>query len=248
MKKLSLGFRPFILLLVKWSGIGMTEGHGKIGGSVIQKGRSGFIGRVKVTPVNPRSSYQQEGRSRLASLSSTFRTLGVDVVAAWNAAANSGFTTTNVFGDTVKRTGHGLYVGLNLNLNGIGQATISNPPVAEGVESPLSIEPAAAAGANTMFINATFSGGSDVMPANTSLRVFATPPLSGGVSFTKSLYRGVTFLAATDDTGTTNIRAAYVSRFGPLVAGQRIGIQVQTINETTGESGVPFNAILVVAA
>ena len=249
MKKKMQGVSPFILLLIKWSGIGITEGRGKIGGTVLQKGRSGAIARVKVTPVNPQSSYQQEVRSRLASLSSTFRTLGESVVNAWNAAANSGFTTTNVFGDTVKRTGHGLYVGLNLNLNSVGEGAITNPPVPEGVPSPFSIDPSAAAGANTFFIAANFGGGTPtVLPADTNMRIYATPPLSGGINFTKSLYRSIDFLVAGDNTGTENVRAAYVARFGALVAGQRFSVKVQTINVNTGESGVPFTATVVVAA
>lgn len=226
----------------------MTEGHGKVGGSVVQKGRSGFFVRNKVTPVNVQSPYQQQVRSYLAYFSSKFRTLGSTVVAAWNSAASTGFTSTNVFGNSFKKTGHALYVGLNINLSIIEQAELTNPPSPEGVPSPLTLDPAAAFGAATFFLNAGFVGGVDVIPANTSMVFMASPPLSGGVSFVKSQLRIVSYQAAGVDTGTDNLWTEYVGRFGAPPAGSRLAVQVVTINEDTGEAGIPFKQIITVAA
>lgn len=246
MKKLFQNRFTVIALLVKWSGIGMTEGHGKLGGTVIQKGRSGFIARVKVTPVNPQSEFQQSVRSLLAYFSSKFRTLGDTVVAGWNAAAANGFITNNVFGDPIKQTGHGLYVGLNMNLIASNNAEITNAPTPEGVPSPLGISPAAATGAN-LLINAEFVGGTDVVPASTTLLVFATPPLSGGVTFVKNKFRLIGLIAAAGDTGTDDLGTEYGNRFGVPSSGDRYAVRVVTVNNSTGEAGIPLQKFVTVS-
>lgn len=237
-----------IFLRVLWSGIGMVDGHGKLQGTVMQKGRSGAIARVKVNPVNTRSAFQQARRSLFAYFSSKFRTLGASVVNAWNAAAANGFTSTNVFGNPFKKTGHALYVGLNLNLSLVEEAELTSPPTPEGVPSPILFDPSMAVATTDFFTAVTFVGATTTIPADTSMVIYATPPLSGGVSFVNSQLRMVSFQQAGDNTATDDKWAAYVARFGAPVAGDRIGIQVVTINQNTGEAGIPWKQIITVAA
>lgn len=225
----------------------MVDGHGKIGGSVIQKGRSSSIARVKVKGTNPQSSYQQAIRSVFSYFSAKFRSLGPTVVAAWNAAASNGFTSTNVFGNSFKKTGHGLYVGLNMNLNLIEQAELTNPPSPAGISNPTQFDPTADVSATEMFLNATFQGGGTAVPSGTALVLIATPPVSGGVSFVKGQYRFITWLDATDDTATTNVWSDYAARFGAPVAANRIGLAVVAVNKVTGEAGIAFSQIISVA-
>lgn len=243
------GLRTVILFAkILWSGVGIVDGRGKLQGTVLTKNRSGSAMRVKVTPVNRRTSFQQSVRVQFGAFASAFRALTASQISAWNAAAAAGFKTNNIFGNPVSGSGLNLYVGLNKNLATVGVATISDPPSAEAVSSPLGIAPSAAAGADTMFLNAEFSGGTDVVPANTAIVVSATPPVSNGVSFVKSLLREIDFIDAAGDTGTTDLQTAYEARFGNLVAGQKIFLQAVAVNKTTGQAGPPLLASLVVAA
>lgn len=230
------------------SGIGIVDIRGKIQGTVMSKGRSGAIARVKVVPVNRQTPLQQETRIRFGFFSSDWRSLTPDQINAWNAAASSGFPTNNVFGNPIHLSGINLYTALNTNLNTAGVGSISNPPIAEVVESPLSIAPAAAAGADTFFVNGTWDGGTDVVPANTFLIVRASPPVSNGVSFVKSQLRFVVGIDAAGDTGTTDIQTEYEAQFGALVAGQKIFVETIAINKTTGQAGPPLKQSLIVAA
>src|SRR5690606_27930634 len=50
---------------VQFSGLGVVAGSGKIQGTVAARNRSGAYLRVKVTPVNPQTTYQQAARQRL---------------------------------------------------------------------------------------------------------------------------------------------------------------------------------------
>lgn len=237
-----------ILLKVKMSGVGIVEARGKLGGTVFTKNRSGAACRVKVTPVNHQSPDQQEVRVNFGGRSSAFRSLTQDQINAWNEAAASGFPITNIWGDPVHLTGANLYTSLNLNLAIVGVAAISDPPSAGTVSSPTGLAPAGLAGAATLFANAAFGPASDVVPANTALAVFATAPVSRGVSFVKSKYRLIDFLDAAEDTGTTNLNTAYSDKFGALVAGQKIYMQVVAINKTTGQAGPPLAQYLTVGA
>lgn len=247
-KKISHPRNVLIYLKVLWSGIGMVDGRGKLQGTVMQKGKAGAIARVKVTPVNPQTSFQQKVRSILAQFAGQFRTLTSSQIAGWNAAASSGFKTTNVFGNSFSNSGLSLFVKLNTNLNTVEESPISDAPTPEGVLNPLEIAPTATAGTPSFKINATFPGGGTAVPSETAMVIIATPPISNGRSFVKGLYRVVTYQAAATDTATTSFSTDYAARFGALVAGQKIAVQVNCINTNTGEAGIPFSAVITVGA
>lgn len=247
MKKQSLGFPLFCALLVKWSGIAAVDGRGKVGGSVFSVSRAGAYVRNKVTPVNRRTASQQSIRSLLAGFAQAWRALTQSQRDGWNNAAANGFTYTNIFGDTKHKSGIGLYTGLNMNLDISGNATIDDAPVQGAVSNPSSIAPAAAAGATTLFVNAGYAAG-DVVPAGMTLLVFATAPVSAGISFVKSQLRLIGSIPAAGDTGTTNMWADYIAKFGAPAAGSKIFVGVNTINNATGQAGIPFSESLVVAA
>lgn len=242
----NLKARHVVILFARMlmSGHGIVDLRGKVQGSVTQKGRYGMVMRVKVTGVNPRSDLQQTVRALFAYFSSNFRNLGATAIAGFNAAAKNGFKITNVFGQSNSQTGHGLYVGLNMNLSVAGQAPLIIAPTPEGVQSPLGISPASIAG-TSLFINAEFFGGVDTVPANTTLVVMATPKLSDSQFSVSGKYRVIGTIAAAGDTGTTDVSTEYETMYGAITAGDRFGIQVNTVNNNTGEAGVPTSKIIV---
>jgi hypothetical protein len=250
MKKNATSIPQVVIICAKilMSGIGIVDIRGKIQGTVMSKNKSGATARVKVTPVNPQTAYQQAVRVAFGAFSSAFRALTASQVNAWNSTAASGFKTNNIFGNPVSGSGLNLFNKLNTNLTSVGVASISDPPISEAVESPLVLDPAGLAGAATLFANAQFDGPTDVVPANTALVVYATPPVSNGVTFVKSLFRKIDFLDAAEDTGTTNLESAYSARFGVLVAGQKIFLKTVAVNKTTGQAGPPLIQSFVVGA
>jgi hypothetical protein len=248
MKKLNVPSVVIIAMKMLWSGIGIVDGRGKIGGTVASKSRSGAYARIKVTPVNRRTSYQQAARVVLALFSQAFRQLSTAQISAWNNAAANGYTTTNIFGNTIKKTGLGLYTGLNTNLRTVGVAALSDPPPQESVGNMVSIAPTMAEGATTLFLFGTNSAGGNTVDADTELVVLATAPVSRGVSFVSSQLRIIGTVAAAANTNTTNLNSAYVAKFGQPVAGQKIFIAVTAVNTNTGQAGVPLKQSLIVAA
>jgi hypothetical protein len=112
----------------------VVAGSGKIGGQVASRNRAGAYLRTKSTPINPQTASQSAVRSRLASISQSWRDLTAAQRAAWNGSV-SNFQKTDVFGDLRNPTGFNLYQRLNNNLVTIGKTEIQVPPVPSEVLS-----------------------------------------------------------------------------------------------------------------
>ena len=227
---------------MKWGAL-VVDGRGKIGGQVASKNRSGAYLRTKVTPVNPRSASQITVRNRLSGLSQGWRGLTAANRAAWNSAV-SDFAKTNIFGDLVNPTGFSLYNRLNNNLLRIGESALSTPPAPASIDDIVIGALTAAAAAGTVSLAYTASAGS-----GSEIEVYATPPLSAGVSFVKTEYRLIG--SFTSDTASPfDAATAYVAKFGSITgaAGQKVFFQTKAINNTTGQAGVPQSTSAVIAA
>ena len=234
-----------IALLVKWSGLAVTDGRGSAGGTTFSKSRGGATAKNKGLPSQPRTAAQSLIRARFTALSQQFRTLGASLISAWNAAANSGFTVTNIFGDVVKLTGINFFIKVNQNLLLADAATITSPPNAADSAAPLyGAEPTCVPGAS-LFLKADFGGGSNVVPANNALSVYATPILSAGISNVGSRLRFLGTLPAATNTATFDLLAVYESKYGTVAANDNIVFAMQVINTDSGLSGTPVRTALL---
>ncbi|MBK5246409.1 MAG: hypothetical protein JJE49_03955 [Peptostreptococcaceae bacterium] len=131
---------------------------------------------------------------------------------------------------------------LNNNLLSIGEAVITTPPLPEAVGAVVlasfTISPGAAA------IPLTFA---PTVPAGTSVKVFATAPMSPGKSFVKSEYRQIAVLAPAVLTGADQT-VPYIARFGNgAAAGQKVFFKFLPINMSTGQAGAVSSAEAIVA-
>jgi hypothetical protein len=220
----------------------IVDGRGKIGGHVASKNRAGAYLRTKVTPVNAQSVAQNEIRNRFTSLSQGWRGIAQGQRDAWNAAV-ADYARTNIFGDLHNPTGFNLFQRLNNNLVTIGEAPVVVPPLPGAVGVVTAVSVAIAAGAGTMSL---VMGGA--VPANTNVKVWATPPVSAGKSFVKSIYRLILVLAPLAAT-PVNLKAAYEAKFGTVgLAGQKVFIKLTAVNSTTGQEGTPSGVEGIVAA
>ena len=232
-------------ILIKWSGIAVTDGRGKVGGTVFSKSRGGATAKNKVTPSNPRSANQSLIRARFTALSQQFRTLGAAAISAWNTAAASGFSLTNIFGDVVQMSGINFFVRVNQNLLLAGGATITSPPNPVDSAAPMyGAEPTCIPG-TSLFLKADFGGASNTVPANNALVVYATPILSPGISNVRSKLRILTVLPAASNTATLDLLTAYETKYGIVAANDNIVFAMQVINTDSGLSGTPVQTALL---
>jgi hypothetical protein len=209
----------------------IVDGRGKVNGHVISKNRAGSYIRTKVTPVNPRSTAQLTQRARLQGQSVAWRGLTATQRQSWIAGVKN-FQRTNIFGDLKTPSGFNLYQRLNNNLLKAGQAAIVSAPA-----------PANVATVNIGVLTATVAGGvislalSGAVPAATTVVFRATPPLSAGISFVKSQLRVITTFAAASASPLV-ATAAYAAKYGAFVAGQKIFVSIEFVNNVTGQNSV----------
>lgn len=218
----------------------VTDGRGKIGGHVMSKNRGGAYMRTKVTPINPQTSAQSQVRGVLTALSQGWRELTQAQIAAWNSAVVN-FQSTDIFGDIKKPSGINLYVKLNSNLNYAGSATVlDEPPALTSAPPYVPFSATATAGAPTLSI--VFSP--TPVPANTAYVVEATACQSPGKTFLKNAFRKIKVIPA---AGTTpnNALSAYVTKFGDLIAGEKIALRIKAVDTVTGVAG-QFSAIEII--
>jgi hypothetical protein len=220
----------------------VVDGRGKIGGHVASKNRGGAYLRTKVTPSNPQTSFQAAARARISTFSQGWRSLLQVQRNSWNSAV-SNFTSTDIFGDIKSPSGLNLYVKLNSNLDEIGIAPIVTPPLPEAVEPVLTISATATAGIASFDVGYTPTP----VPADTSFIIRATAQVSPGRSFLKNEFRNLAVEPAAA-TSPAALVAEYNARFGTLVAGQKIGVEIVPVNELTGQKGSPISTTLIVAA
>lgn len=228
---------------VVFSGLGVVDARGKIGGHVASKNRAGSYFRTKVTPVNPQTDAQQLVRGRFGARSAAWRGLTDEQRQSWIDAAPS-FPVTNVFGEQKILSGAQLYSALNLNLAQAGQAAITTAP------SPIAIPSLISASIIAVVSGTDFelTCGLAAVPTGFSAIVFATPLYSPGVSFVKNKYRYVATVAAAGTLDPHVLYAEWNAVFGLLVAGQKVSVKIFLVSNTTGQAGVPFSATTIVAA
>src|SRR4030065_43015 len=219
----------------------VADMRGKLNGSVFSKNRAGAYMRTKVTPVNRQTTSQAEVRNRLATFSQGWRGLLAAEIASWNAAVDQ-FKKTDIFGDIKTPSGINLYVKLNANLDRVSVAAITLPPLPEAVPAVTALSGAAADGANTF----TVAYAPTPVPADTAFVISATKQVSPGRSFVGGQYTDI-LVADAAAVSPANVHAAYILKYGSLIAGQKIGIKIQAINKITGQAGIPISAMVTVA-
>ena len=109
------------MLLIKWSGIGITEARGRAGGTIFSKNKGGHYAKNFTNPNNPQSPAQQAVRGIFGDLSQAWRQLTQVQRDAWDEAAPT-FPVINKLGEVIFLSGQGLHMQLNLNLEAVDQA------------------------------------------------------------------------------------------------------------------------------
>lgn len=219
----------------------MADARNKLNGNVFSKNRYGAYIRTKVTPVNPQTSYQQNQRQQLASLSSQWRGLTQAQRDAW-LTATANFPRTDIFGNTKILAGNVLFVALNKNLLNAGEATIDDAPSPVSIPEIQISDLTAAAGTPAL----SFTVDPATLPADTALFIKATGNVGPGKKYVKNMLRFIG--TGTPTTGTVDILTAWQARFGSLVAGQRITVQIFLVSTVTGQAGIPSEDTAIVGA
>lgn len=198
---------------------------GRMDGNVLMRnGR----GRAFAYPAVVRNGNTMTARGIFSIQSSTYASLTAAQVEAWRGFS---INITNRFGQAKTIKGKECFIAINVNLTLVGGTVLTDPPVFVGV-------PAIETGALTATSPGTVALAFTPTPTNANVAhlIFATKPLGNGITRpSQSAFRFIDIIGTTT-TSPASIGAAYVTRFGNFVAGQKIFVQLTGVDVNTGQS------------
>jgi hypothetical protein len=213
----------------------------KVGGAVFTKGRFGPFVRTKVSPVQPRSSYQMNVRANFTSLSKLWSDATMDTYrAGWIGLADS-YPLRDVFGNSHKLTGHQMFVRLNRAMATIGNVPILPPPTSLSVPYPGVLTPVH----DGPPVTALTLAPATALAATEKAIVFATPGISPGRATAGARFRFLKYMTSVDASPWA-LLVAYTAKFGAPITGRTIYFRVQYVNNSTGAQSLPSQVAITI--
>ena len=203
----------------------VVDGSGKLGGHIYAKNRGGNYVRTKVTPTNPQTIYQMQVRGLFGNLSSQWRSLTEMQRTSWeNYAGNN--EVTDAFGDKRRLAGNAMFVSINTNLSLANMPVLLTPVNVE--ERIIAVVGGLTATSGTPdVLRVEFDDYIDGAAGDGKIVVYATEPFRASQKYAKNKFR---YLGAYDtdavDTFALDIETEYTGRFGALVEGMRVSVQL----------------------
>lgn len=220
-----------------------TDARGKLAGIVYSKNAAGAYVRQKVSPTQTLTARRGLVRERLTNLAKYFSgSLTTAQVTAWNEFAKNN-PVTDIFGRSQTLSGIQTFCRLNGVILNVGGTQIDDPPIDLSIVGITSLTATATAGTPTF----SLAYGPSPLGSNLRLNVFATQSLPLGRSFTKNYMRWI-FASAAAAATPANILSAYTGKFGALVAGAKIGILANIVNDETGAQSNGLYTTVIVGA
>lgn len=194
---------------------------GSYQGLTWSRNRNGQYARSRAVPVQPRTQRQLTQRARLVASSALWRTLASYEMAAW-ASLGAQMSRTDALGQSYTLTGAQAFGSINSVLTSYAQSPVTAAPLIATPAAVSSIVVTAVASPAALTV-ATVDE-----PATGFVSIWASPPQSAG-----RIFAAPPVLLQTSAVGGSpyDILAAWVARWGTLIAGQRISIVVRTMED-----------------
>ncbi len=212
---------------------------GSIAGKTHSHNRAGQYTRNRRSPVQPVGTGRRAFiRAAFGAASTAWAGLSSSQQAAWTTYADS-HPITDSLGQSIKLTGHQMYVAINTQLHNVGSAASSVPPVSSVVVAPIVTVYTAVASTGVVTITMTVTGGA----LDFILVAFARPQSSGRNQV--SAFWQADSLPG-NSVGNATEGTKVVAQFGALVAGQRLFLKLTPVNQY-GVTGTPLIKIATVS-
>lgn len=219
---------------------------GKVAGTIFQGSKAGQVvktGIIDAISEGAKLSKADAARvirnkANLATLASSWRSLSSTDRDSWNTGAVN-FPFTNKFGDSYTGSGFQVYMSLNSYLLNSGRPAVDTCPTPGTIQNtnPFTVT------SNTALDELLINGLTQVTGYTNT--IYATRTLSTGRKPRQSDYKAVKVLAA-GETFPYDFFASYTDLFGVIVPGGNLWVMITSINNNTGQPGVPYVAFVTV--
>jgi len=212
----------------------VTDGRGKLGGSVFSKNRYGLYEKSKVTPINTPSAYKSIIKNNHKTVVSAWSNLTDAERQSWNSGTYN-FPQKNTFSDTCYLSGYALFLKLNLNRLLLSQSLLHNCPTTKGISNII-----AAAVQAFVSINKLILSYNPPPPVGFVYKVYATTALSAGINYSNRRFKLIGLLQPSS-ASPFDLSAFYLSRFSSLgYTGNKIFVKLTACEIATGFESVPI--------
>lgn len=216
---------------IRWSGIGITDGRGIIGGTQFSKGPTGNIASVQTVPKRQHTRKQQTGNTNYRTVTQHWKTLTEEQREAWDeAGADVYYKRTNSVGVDYQPSGQSLFIELNLNV--FDYSWPIETPGAKPVWTEIGIENFSIATTPTMTVE--FSTGT--IEENEIVLVEGTGYLSQGqMSIKQPNYRVIERYDSGDFSSSLDIVTPFELVWGGLKGPSKVFLRCSLMDKTSGE-------------
>ena len=209
---------------------------GKCGLTVTFPSRNGLVRRAWVVPANPQSIAQLAVRARLATQASAYDGLTEAQQNAWIAAASTVQSKPRL-GQSGPLTGLQLFVRLNANLTRVGEPALTTPSDRPTFDANIATGLELTNVSNNVAVKLTCSGSSGAFN-----EVWACAPQNSGTRRPLS-WRRLGELPAVVG-GKADLTALYSAKFGLPVAGQRVFVRSQQMEDGWQDNPVFYHGLV----
>lgn len=209
---------------------------GSVGGTVASRNAGGAYFRFRAVPVTSTTVDAINSKARLAAQSQGWRLLTDAQRLSWSSFALQN-PVTDTLGQSITLKGNMMYIRINTLLSQASEAVLSDPPTGAPPLGLTSMSLVADIGTGNVEI--TFAG--TPLGAGVELVVRAYVTNSAAINYVQNNLRTIAF-SATAEVSPFGIEAAVVSKFGTLVVGQIVHVEVYTLDSATGLRSAPLKA------
>lgn len=220
-------------------GVAVGALSGSLGGSTFSHNKGGPYIRTRAIPTNPDSTTQLERRAALATTSTRWRNLTNAERDAWAEWSRQN-PITNALGQSINKSGHQSYVGLNSRILLASGTIIDVPPIISAPTAFLSVVQDADVG--TGDTDLTFSA---VLASGNQVELWGAVVNSAGISYVKNLLKFIAF-SPVDQASPWDNESDIVSVLGTLTAGQTLHIRAAQYDPATGLRSPFLESVVVV--
>jgi len=211
---------------------------GSVAGTTSSHNRAGQYVRNRRTPVNNPTPRRTAIRTAFGAASTQYSFLTPSEQASWTAAADA-HPITDSLGQSIKLTGHQMYVSISTQMANVGEASSPSPPPSFAVFSLVGTTGSFGLVAGIQLVFSSSGAATDF------ILIAFSKPVPGGRTFWKTYSQYATKPGNSINYALST--ALYSATFGSPVIGQKVFVRLTPVSQY-GVSGVAQILQLVVAA
>lgn len=240
-----LNIKHTAMTKILWSGIGVTQGSGKLGNEIYSRNQGGYYKKAYASPIVNPNANGLAVRDIYALLSDAWADLPTANQLEWISAARD-----IVGGKKLHRSkclsGWNYFYQVNFNLVVIDQAVIYEPPKKAGHQEILAATYLGIPSPTSILLQWTFSNTGNATDTSHYLMVCMSACWSLGRHSYNIPINFIKYFAPTVNPSTTNLISAYETIWPTPTVNKRIFVKAFLINKLDGSRSVPFFSNIVI--